>query len=327
MMSHAPATANDVAGRVPGRVANQLFNMQNKQIKVPLTPVVAMFLAVGSAHLQGREADAVTDELLLELYHNARVADVVDALSIVGYHGIGVMDPKIAPLWRDVDTMGHQLSGIAVTVRYGPTNHPMHAGADLTKPENYPIFNRWQNMWFRERSPEPFQEFIKKGTVIVIDNQDDNDAGTTGSANIMYWKNAGAVGVVCVGGVRDTDEIIRQKVPVYTNYNERGRGRRIGRNELIDVQRPVVVGGVLVHPGDVVVGDSDGVVVVPRRVAARVGQLAYVELYNDMAKRKRIYQQRGIPLDDTIQVPETPEQFFGRQGLPIDPNKPAARDR
>jgi hypothetical protein len=46
-----------------------------------------------------------------------------------GITGIGVMDPKIAPLWRDVETMDHRFCGIAVTARYGPTNRPMHAGA------------------------------------------------------------------------------------------------------------------------------------------------------------------------------------------------------
>lgn len=82
-----------------------------------------------------QEGAEVTDEVLLELYRGARVNDVVDGMVTVGYMGVGVMDPKIAPLWKDVKTMEHRFSGIAVTVRYGPTNRPMHPGADLTKPE------------------------------------------------------------------------------------------------------------------------------------------------------------------------------------------------
>jgi len=264
----------------------------------------------------------VSDEGLLELYRGARVADVVDALATVGYTGIGVMHPTIAPLWRDVKTMEHRFSGIAVTVRYGPTNRPMHPGADLTQPENYEVYRRWRGMWYNQISPEPFREFIKPGTVIVMDNQDDNDTGSTGSKNILDWKGRGAVGLVTVGGIRDIDEIILQKNPVYTDYTKRGRGERIGRNEVIDVQRPVVVGGVLVHPGDVVVADSDGVVVVPRRVAVRVGQIAYLELVDDIEGRRRFYQELGLAFDDTTELREDPVAFFRRLGLPADPNRP-----
>ena len=265
---------------------------------------------------------AVSDEVLLELYRGARVTDVVDALVTCGYMDVGVMEPEIAPLWRDIKDMSHRFAGIAVTVRYGPTNKPMHPGADLTKPENYTIYREWRGMWYSQLSTEPFQEFIKKGTVIVMDNQDDNDAGSTGSKNIMEWKKKGAVGLVTVGGIRDIDEIIRQKNPVYTNYIKRGRGERIGRNELIDVQRPVVVGGVLVNPGDMIVADSDGVVVVPRGVAARVGQIAYMELVDDIPGRQKFYDSLGMEYDESVKNREEPAKFFKRLGLPEDPNRP-----
>ncbi len=264
---------------------------------------------------------AVSDEVLLELYRGARVTDVVDALVTCGYMDVGVMDPEIAPLWRDVKDMSHRFAGIAVTVRYGPTNKPMHPGADLTKPENYDVYREWRGMWYSQLSTEPFQEFIKNGSVIVMDNQDDNDAGSTGSKNIMEWKKKGAVGLVTVGGIRDIDEIIRQKNPVYTNYIKRGRGERIGRNELIDVQRPVVVGGVLVTPGDIIVADSDGVVVVPRGVAARVGQIAYMELADDIPGRRKFYESLGMEFDESVKNPEEPATFFKRLGLPEDPNR------
>ncbi|MDZ7720677.1 MAG: RraA family protein [Balneolaceae bacterium] len=268
----------------------------------------------------------VTDEVLLKLYDGARVTDVVDGMVTVGYMDVGVMDPEIAPLWRDVKEMSHRIAGIAVTVRYGPTNRPMNPGADLTKPENYDEYREWRGMWYSELSPEPFMEFIKEGSVVVIDNEDDNDTGSVGSFNIMQWQNAGAAGVVSAGGIRDIDEIILQENPVYTNYYDRGRGERIGRNEIIDVQRPVVVGGALVHPGDVIVADSDGVVVVPRRVAVRVGQIAYQELVADMANRRALYRERGLELDDTVRERESPEEFFRQLGLPEDPNRSSDND-
>lgn len=62
-------------------------------------------------------------------------------------------------------------------------------------------------------------------------------------------------GIVSNGGIRDTDEIIKQHIPVYLDMMQRGRGIRPGRNEIESVNKPVSIGGVLVNPGDVVVGD------------------------------------------------------------------------
>ena len=72
----------------------------------------------------------------------------------------------------------------------------------------------------------------------------------------------GMVGLVTGGGLADTDEIIYHKVPTY--FRRLARGIRPGRNELESVNRPVTIGGVLVRPGDVVVADGDGVVVITR---------------------------------------------------------------
>jgi 4-hydroxy-4-methyl-2-oxoglutarate aldolase len=263
----------------------------------------------------------VSDEVLIELYRGARVADVVDAMVTVGLMDVGVMKPEIAPLWTDVTDMSHRISGIAVTVRYGPTNRPRNPGVDLSDPANYQAYREWRGMWYSQLSGEPFREHIKPGTVIVMDNKDDNDTGSTGSKNILDWKEQGAVGLVTAGGIRDIDEIILQRNPVYSNYHQRGRGERIGRNEVIDVQRPVVVGGATVYPGDVIVADSDGVVVVPRRVAVRVGQIAYQELADDIRERREHYIRLGMPLDATVEYVE-PAAFFQRLGLPLDPNVP-----
>lgn len=288
---------------------------------------LAVSIFVGTdAIAQSPQAPDVSDEVLVQLYKGARVTDVVDGLVTVGLMDVGVMKPEIAPLWRDVSDMGHRIAGIAVTARYGPTNRPRNPGADLSDPANYQVYRDWRGMWYNQLSAEPFKEFIKPGTVIVMDNKDDNDTGSTGSKNILDWQERGAVGLVTAGGIRDIDEIILQRNPVYTNYERRGRGERIGRNEVIDVQRPVVVGGVTVYPGDVVVGDSDGVVVVPRRVAVRVGQIAYQELADDIRGRRELYQKLGRPLDKTVEFVE-PRVLFQRLGLPLDPNAPARAPR
>ena len=287
-----------------------------------LAALAASALLALQGAAQGAPAPAVSDEVLVQLYRGARVTDVVDGMVTVGLMDVGVMKPDIAPLWKDVTNMAHRIAGVAVTARYGPTNHPRNPGADLADPANYQRYRDWRGMWYTELSAEPFAEFIKPGTVLVIDNRDDNDTGSTGSKNILGWLERGAVGVVSAGGIRDIDEIILQRNPVYTDYYRRGRGERIGRNEVIDVQRPVVVGGVTVYPGDMVIGDSDGVVVVPRRVAVRVGQIAYQELADDIRGRRELYERLGRPLDQTVQFVE-PRVLFQRLGLPLDPNAPS----
>ena len=86
-----------------------------------------------------------------------------------------------------------------------------------------------------------------------------------------------------------TTEIIHQKVPVY--FRRLARGIRPGRNELESVNRPVTVGGVLVRPGDVVMADGDGVVVVPREHAEEVANAALPFL--DNIGRERYIKETG----------------------------------
>ena len=87
-------------------------------------------------------------------------------------------------------------------------------------------------------------------------------------------------------------------MPLY--LRKKGRGIRPGRNEIESVNRPVSIGGVLVCPGDVVVGDGDGVVVVPRAVAEQVAKFASKILTKDKTDRKGLYESLGRPLDKTV---------------------------
>jgi regulator of RNase E activity RraA len=104
--------------------------------------------------------------------------------------------------------------------------------------------------------------------------------------------------VVTSATARDTDEIAAQGVPLY--FKHAGRGIRPGRNEIESVNRPVVVGGTLVMPGDVIIADGDGVIVVPRRVAKAVAEYARKIMDGDKASRRKKYEQLGLPLDDSV---------------------------
>jgi regulator of RNase E activity RraA len=122
--------------------------------------------------------------------------------------------------------------------------------------------------------------------------------GSIGSNNIMGWKMKGCVGVVTSATARDTDEIITERLPLY--LRRVGRGIRPGRNELESVNRPIVCGGVTVLPGDVIVADGDGVVVVPRARAEEVARYARKILEIDKTGRRGLYQQLGLPPDDSV---------------------------
>jgi len=251
---------------------------------------------VSTASFAQSEPGDLTDDAILELYDGLRVADVVDGMDMAGLRGVGLMDTRIQSLWKDVDDFGHQFSGIAVTVRYVPHNeivpNPMPADS----------FNAWAGRWYNELSSEPFVEHLKAGSVVVIDAGGNGDTGSVGSYNSLAWFSRGARGIVTTGSVRDTDEIIKQRIPLYMDPLQRGRGIRPGRNEVESVNQPVVIAGALVRPGDVVVADGDGVVVVPRAHAAAVAEAARGVLNQDKAARRQLYEDLGRQLDRTVQI-------------------------
>jgi 4-hydroxy-4-methyl-2-oxoglutarate aldolase len=249
-------------------------------------------LRAGRTFLEVKIFSAEEDRLLLQKYDGLRVADVSDGMDQAGLADVGLVAAAIGPLWRDTKEFKHRIVGIAVTARYVPTNQPRQGPLDTDE------FNRWMGDWYGERSPEPFLPLLRDGSVLVIEDAPDSDVGSIGSNNIMSWNLRGCVGVVTSGTARDTDEIAAQGIPLY--YREPGRGIRPGRNEIESVNRPIVVGGVLVMPGDVVVADGDGVIVVPRQHAERVATYARETLEGDKAARRGLYRQLGLPEDDSV---------------------------
>jgi regulator of RNase E activity RraA len=202
------------------------------------------------------------------------------------------VNPSILPLWTDLKNFSHRFVGIAVTARYVPTQKP-HAGKRT--PEE---FDKWEGEFYSRYSSEAYADLIRPGTALVIDDVEEADIGSIGSYNILDWKRRGCVGVVTDAAARDTDEIAIEKVPLY--LRKRGRGIRPGRNEIESVNRPVAVGGALVMPGDVVVADGDGVVVVPRAQARSVAAFARQVIDNDKAGRRELYRQLRLPPDGSI---------------------------
>jgi 4-hydroxy-4-methyl-2-oxoglutarate aldolase len=229
---------------------------------------------------------------LLVLYEGLRVADVSDGMDMAGLPGQGLVDASIHASWVNIETLSHIIRGIALTARYVPTQKS-------DRPEPGEVFQQWEGNSYNEYTSEAFTPLIHRGVVIVLDDVEDKDIGSIGSNNVLSWKDRGAVGVVTDASSRDTDEVALEEFPLY--LRKKGRGIRPGRNELESVNRPVSIGGVLVCPGDVVVADGDGVVVVPRSVAAEVARNAREVLAKDKAARKGLYEKLGMPLDKTVE--------------------------
>lgn len=259
---------------------------------VPGEPAVEE-LRAGKGYIETPVYSLEEDLELLALFDGLRVADVSDGMDAVGLPNSGLMDPAIHPLWKDTVSFSHRFVGIAVTARYVPTNRPSAGKMSVED------FDAWVGNWYWRLSPEPFDVLLREGSALVLDDANSADVGSIGSYNILAWKQRGMVGLVTDATARDTDEIETQRVPLYVRGV--GRGIRPGRNEIESVNRPVVCGGVLVIPGDVIVADGDGVIVVPRSVAAEVAAYARKILDSDKAGRRELYRELGLPKDPSVE--------------------------
>lgn len=115
-------------------------------------------------------------------------------------------------------------------------------------------------------------EEIGNSAVVVWDTSGDEESAQWGEVMTMAAKRRGCRGAIVDGGVRDTDKVLEQQFPVFCKY--RTSNGMLGRFRLIDWQIPVRIGQVLLYPGDIVFGDIDGVIVVPREMAYEVLQRA-----------------------------------------------------
>jgi 4-hydroxy-4-methyl-2-oxoglutarate aldolase len=223
-------------------------------------------------------------EELLDLYKGLRVSDVRDGMDWNMMHHCGSMSPDIRPLFRT------RVVGFARTARYIPYQGP-------TPNMSSEAYTEWVDWYYRAICPYPWDEDIERDDFIVID-QCNVDCGLMGSMNSLAFYMLGARGYVIEGGVRDTDELIQQKIPVWSRFVSQ---KMVQARLQFDAKNiPVCVGGVVVNPGDVIVADGDGVIVVPKNMAFDVAKYARRELETDKLARKRFYEQLGWELDLTV---------------------------
>lgn len=154
---------------------------------------------------------------------------------------------------RRVNQNGPRLVGAAFTLRYIPAREDLdHVGVfqDPEHPQRKSI------------------ETVPPGQVLVMDCRGDSAAASAGDILVTRLMVRGAAGLVSDGGLRDFDQIAGMDFPVFCAGPS--APLNLARHHAVDANRPIACGGVAVYPGDVMVGDGDGVVVLPRCLADEV---------------------------------------------------------
>jgi 4-hydroxy-4-methyl-2-oxoglutarate aldolase len=105
-------------------------------------------------------------------------------------------------------------------------------------------------------------EAIPEHSVCVWDTTNDDESAQWGEVMTMAAMRQGCRGAIVDGGVRDTDKILDLAFPVFCRY--RTSNGMLGRFRMSGWQTPIRIGTVVIQPGDLVIGDLDGVIIVPR---------------------------------------------------------------
>ncbi len=106
------------------------------------------------------------------------------------------------------------------------------------------------------------------GAVFVIDSRKDARAASAGSILVSRLMVRGVAGVVTDGGFRDSPEIARLDIPAY--HRRPSAPTNLTLHQALDIDVPIGCGDVAVFPGDIVVGDAEGVVVIPAAIADEI---------------------------------------------------------
>ncbi|MEJ8572001.1 ribonuclease activity regulator RraA [Microbaculum marinum] len=128
-------------------------------------------------------------------------------------------------------------------------------------------------------------EACPPGHVMVIDSRGDAEAASAGGILITRLMVRGVAGIVTDGGFRDTPEIAAMAIPAY--HAKPSAPTNLVRNHAVDLNVPIGCGKVPVYPGDIVVGDGEGVVVIPAHLANEIAEEAHeMTAYEDFVTER-----------------------------------------
>jgi 4-hydroxy-4-methyl-2-oxoglutarate aldolase len=172
----------------------------------------------------------------------------------------------------------HEAQGRTGLMR--PYMRPLYPGAGLAAPAITVSCHPGDNLMIHAA-----MEVCSPGDVLVVAPVSESYDGMFGELLATSCRAHGVAGLVIDAGVRDTADLIEMKFPVWSKaVSAQGTVKAAAGSVNIDV----VCAGALVHPGDVVIGDQDGVVVVPRRDAAEVAKLGELRRAKEERSRERL---------------------------------------
>ncbi len=136
-------------------------------------------------------------------------------------------------------------------------------------------------------------EITPAGCVLVIDCRGDARCASAGGILVRRLAVRGVAGLVTDGGLRDTPEISAEAFPVYCKAPSAPIS--LTHQHAVDYNVPIACGGVAVYPGDVIVGDAEAVIVVPRHLAAEIAEDAYAQEELERFVLEEISSGRPLP--------------------------------
>ena len=197
------------------------------------------------------------------LLMNVSTATLTTALFKRGFRNVFIQGPqRLNP--------GKNMVGPAYTLRYIPSRE------DLDGLESFAD---------RENPQRKGVEECPAGAVFVIDSRQDATAASAGCILATRLQHLGCAGIVTDGGFRDTPEISELAMPSY--HTRPSAPTNLTKHHAVAINDPIACGGIPVFPGDVMVGDTEGVVCIPLHIVDEVAQEAFeMTVFEDFVMEK-----------------------------------------